>query len=162
MVKEREEEISDLLKENEEMKRLIAVHRKDGDEHKIHQDEFVQLRTELDTAAAALEESQDRNVLLEEEVEAGLPRATTWIQRLRDDSEAWQRKATAAEQTMAIVEASAQSSAKQAISAEAALQDAERKFKKQLQEQERRHTENLLDQKERAAKQLMAEAEKNS
>lgn len=158
MVKEREEAIADLLKENEEIKRMLTA-REESDDNHIEHEEFLQLRTELSAAAAALEESQDRNVVLEEEVDAWIAKGEEMeseIQRLRDDVEAWQRKAVAAERSMAVVETSAQESAKKAITAEAALAEAERKYKEHLQEQERRHTEALLDQKEKMAQQHAA------
>lgn len=160
MVKEREDAIADLLRENDEMTRLLSTH----DETKGNQmtDEFLQLRNELSAASAALEEAQDRNVMLEEDVEAWIAKGEALesdINRLRDDVDAWQRKATAAEQSMNVVESSAQESAKRALGAESALADAELKFKELLQDQERRHTEALFDQKEKLNQQIIAAKE---
>jgi len=66
MVKEREEAIADLLKENEEMKEML------GDNHGSTDDKH--LRAQLAESAQLLEENQDRNILLEEEVEAWIGR----------------------------------------------------------------------------------------
>jgi len=172
MVKEREDAISELLKENEELKRLVEVHQEqhqDGSEDLHHnedvsQEELAHLRAELDTAAAALEESQDRTVLLEEEVEAWIARGQEMeseIASLRDDVEAWQTKAESAEETIAVVEASARESVKKVALSEAALTEAERRYQEQLKEQERRHSEAMWDLKERTEKRV-AEAEKSS
>lgn len=161
MVKEREEAIADLLKENEEMKRMLAAQEENDNDHIAHE-EFLQLRTELSAAALALEESQDRNVMLEEDVETWIAKGEVMeseIQRLRDDLEAWQRKSAAAERSVTVVEASAQESAAKAVSAEAALVEAERRHKEHLHDQERRHTETMLDQKEKLAQQVAASRE---
>lgn len=154
MVKEREDAIADLLKENDEMKRLLEVQQQQGEssEVDVSQEEITQLRTELDIAAAALEESQDRTLLLEEEVEAWISRGhemESEIERLRDDVDCWQRKAESAEETILVVESSAQESSKKLSEMNAALSEAERRHKEQLQELERRHSEDLWDLKER-------------
>lgn len=170
MVKEREDAIADLLKENDEMKQLVAeqnqeqgsVESKSGDCEDAMKAEIAQLRTELDTAAAALEEAQDRTVLLEEDIEAWIARGSEMeheTERLRDDVEAWQSKAEAAEETIAVVEASARDSAKKVVHLETAMSEAERRHKEQLQEQDRRHKEAMWDLKERT-EQRIAEAEK--
>jgi len=171
MVKEREDAIADLLRENEEMKRLVHENQEqpndqsdDGsaDHEDVSQEEIAQLRSELESAAAALEESQDRTVLLEEEIEAWIARGQemeTELERLRDDVEAWQSKAESAEETITVVEASARESAKKVVMTETAFAEAERRFKEQLQEQERRHQEALWKLKDSTEKKV-AEAEK--
>jgi chromosome segregation ATPase len=160
MVKEREDAIADLLRENDEIKQMLAA--KDENEEAQTHEALVQLRNELNAASAALEETQDRNVMLEEDVELWIAKGEQLegeIQRLRDDVDAWQKKAAAAEQSMTVVEESAQEATKRAVSAETALSEAERKFKELLQEQERRHTEALFDQKEKLMLQIAAARE---
>jgi chromosome segregation ATPase len=159
MVKEREDAIADLLKENEELKRMLSERDVGGDELSSALNEVAHIRDELSIAAAALEEAQDRNVLLEEDVEAWIVKKEEMeseIQRLNDEVEAWQAKTAAADRSMAVVETSAQESAKKVIALENALTEAEQKYKDHLQEQERRHMDALLDQKEKINQQLMA------
>jgi chromosome segregation ATPase len=158
MVKEREDAIADLLKENEDLKRMLSERGVGGDELSSALNEVTHLRDELSIAAAALEEAQDRNVLLEEDVEAWIVKKEEMeseIQRLNDEVEAWQAKTAAAERSMAVVETSAQESAKKAVALGKALTEAEQKYKDHLQEQERRHMDALLDQKEKITQQLM-------
>ena len=170
MVKEREDAIADLLRENEELKRLVGEKR--DEQHSTNssntvrendlQEEIAQLRAELDASAATLEEVQDRSVLLEEEIEAWIARGAEMeneLERLRDDVEAWQTKAESAEESINVVEASAKHAAKKAASLEAALAASELRHKEQLQEQERKFKEAMWDLKERAG-QRVAEAEK--
>lgn len=166
MVKEREEAIADLLKENEDLKRVLEEqnnhNQREDESNQTHQEEIDHLRQELDQAAKALEESQDRSVLLEEELEAWIVKGEemeTEIQRLRDDVEAWERKATATEATIAVVEQNVQQEAKRADKAEATLAEVEQKHREQVHENERRYRETILDLKEKAAAKI-AEAEK--
>ena len=186
MVKEREEAIADLLKDNDDLKRMLteaeaaAVAAKeetvaastknqreiDDNDRNIEAEknqitsaleEITQLREELSLSAAALEEAQDRNVLLEEDVEAWIVKKEEMegeIQRLNDEVEAWKTKAAAAERSMNVVEATGKESAKQVAALEIALREAEFQYAEHLQEQERRHTEALLDQKEKITQQM--------
>ena len=104
-----------------------------------------------------MEEAQDRNVLLEEDVEAWIVKKEEMegeIQRLNDEVEAWKTKAAAAERSMNVVEATAKESTKQVAALEVALREAEFQHAEHLQEQERRHTEALLDQKEKITQQM--------
>jgi chromosome segregation ATPase len=186
MVKEREEAIADLLKDNDDLKRMLteaeaaaAVAREeavaatmrtqretDDNDRNIEEErnqitsaleEITQLREELSLSAAALEEAQDRNVLLEEDVEAWIVKKEEMegeIQRLHDEVEAWKTKAAAVERSMNVVESTAKESAKQVAALETALREAEFQYSEHLQEQERRHTEALLDQKEKITQQM--------
>jgi hypothetical protein len=174
MVKEREDAIADLLKDNEDLRRMLTEaegkislqqdlvsESNDNDKSELTSalEEIAQLREELSVAAAALEEAQDRNVLLEEDVEAWILKKEEMegeIQRLHDEIEAWQAKTTAAERSMSVVETTAQASAKKVVELENALKEAEVRYNEQLQEQERRHTEALLDQKEKITQQMSA------
>ena len=102
MVKEREDAIADLLKENDEMKRLLS--QQDSNDRDVSEEELNHLRAELAVSARALEETQDRNLLLEEDVEEWIRRGNEMeseIVRLRGESETWQERATAAEVTAA-------------------------------------------------------------
>ena len=188
MVKEREEAIADLLKDNDDLKRLLteaeaaaaaakeaaaaaavttrAQRETDETDRNIEEEnnqissaleEITQLREELSLSAAALEEAQDRNVLLEEDVEAWIVKKEEMegeIQRLHDEVEAWKTKAAASERSMNVVESTAKESAKQVSALEAALREAEFQYSDHLHEQERRHTEALLDQKEKITQQM--------
>ena len=186
MVKEREEAIADLLKDNDDLKRMLTEaevataaakeeaaaaatrtqrEMEDTDRNAEEErnqiasalEEITQLREELSLSAAALEEAQDRNVLLEEDVEAWIVKKEEMegeIQRLNDEVEAWKTKTAAAERSMTVVETTAKESAKQVIALETALREAEFQYSEHLQEQERRHTEALLDQKEKITQQM--------
>ena len=59
MVKEREDAISDLLKENDEMKQLLALRETTTGED---EEEMARLREEINGTNSALEELQDQDV----------------------------------------------------------------------------------------------------
>jgi hypothetical protein len=158
MVKEREEAISELLKESEEMKVRLEI---DETENSTAHEELIQLRDELEASAKALEASQDRNVLLEEELESWISRgqeAETELIGVRDEAEDWHRKADSSINARILAEAKAKESTHRADTLEATVKALRKKHLEQLEEQEKRHTEALLDQKEKIVAKL-AEAE---
>lgn len=158
MVKEREEAISELLKENEQMKARLEH---DVVDNTTAQEELSQLREELEASAKALEASQDRNVLLEEELESWISRGQeteTELLAVREESEDWQRKADSFSNTQMLAEAKAKEATHRAEMLEATVKELRQKHLEQLQEQEKRHTEELLDQKEKMSAKI-AEAD---
>jgi hypothetical protein len=160
MVKEREEAISDLLKENEEMKRLISTH-----EEKVtaaDQEVLMQLKAEAETANMELEEAQDRTAMLEEEIEGWISRSgqmETDIVRLKDEVEAWQRKATAAEEVVAVVEENAEQKATEAAEAQKALAEMEARHRTAIADFETKHKSILAEAR---SKHLLALADAES
>lgn len=157
MVKEREEAISELLKENEELKARL-----ERDAVDTTQEDLTHLREELEASAKTLEASQDRNVLLEEELESWISRGQeteTELLAVREESEDWQRKADSAMNARVLAEAKAKESTHRADSLEATVKELRQKHLEHLQAQEKRHTEELLDQKEKLAARL-AESDK--
>lgn len=161
MVKEREDAIAELLRENDELKSK-KLQGSDVQSGGVNENEIHALRAELEVSAKQLEETQDRNILLEDELEAWEKKGEYLegeIRKLRDDSEAWRQKAEAAEDAMHVCEESAQESAKKANHLETALKEADELHEQQLRELEHKHTESILDLKEKAA-QKFGEAEK--
>jgi chromosome segregation ATPase len=160
MVKEREEAISDLLKENEEMKRLISTH-----EEKVtaaDQEVLMQLKAEAETANMELEEAQDRTAMLEEEIEGWISRSgemETDIVRLKDEVEAWQRKATAAQEVVAVVEENANEKTTEAAEAQKALAEMEARHRTAIADFETKHKSILAEAR---SKHLLALADAES
>lgn len=106
MVKEREEAISDLLRENEHLKSMAEEEKKE-EETNQHEVVLNELREELASSANALEETQDRVVELEEEVDSWLQRGKEMegdITRLVEDVGSWQQRAADAEERVVVVE----------------------------------------------------------
>ena len=108
MVKEREDAIADLLKENDEMRELVASQAtaaaaaatpSEGQDN----EELARLREEIIHINKALEETQDRNIYLEEEVENWIRRGGEMerdIARLQDELDVLERRASAAESNL--------------------------------------------------------------
>jgi chromosome segregation ATPase len=148
MVKEREDAISDLLKENGEMKQLIGAH--DEKATAADQEVLMHLKAEAETANMELEEAQDRIAMLEEEIEGWIVRSGEMepeIVRLQDEVEAWQRKATAAEEVVAVVEENAKEKATEAAEAQKALAEMETRHRTNIAGFEAKHRSILADAK---------------
>jgi hypothetical protein len=148
MVKEREDAISDLLKENEEMKRLISAH--DDKATATDQEVLLQLKAEAETAHMELEEAQDRIAMLEEEIEGWIARTGEMepeIVRLQDEVEAWQRKANAAQEVVAVVEENAKEKATEAAEAQKALTEMEARHRAAIADFETKHKSIVADAK---------------
>jgi chromosome segregation ATPase len=148
MVKEREDAISDLLKENEEMKRLISAH--DEKTTAADQQVLLQLKAEAETASMELEEAQDRIAMLEEEIEGWIVRTGEMepeIVRLQDEVEAWQRKASAAQEVIAVVEENAKEKASEAAEAKKALAEMEARHRTAIADFETKHKSIVADAK---------------
>lgn len=161
MVKEREDAISELLRENEEMKKRMVDSTGDRDEI---DEEVLALRAELDETAKSLEHSQDRTVALEEEVEAWMSKSQendAELVRLRLENEDCQQRRLTAENALAIAETTVSDSAKKVAELEADLVETEKRHQAFVDDIEQKHTEALLDQKEKVQK-LMAETEKEA
>lgn len=160
MVKEREDAISDLLRENEDMKKQIGSN--DGVNEEMNE-EVQALRTELEETSRSLEQSQDRTLVLEEEVEAWISKSQendAELVRLRLENEDWQKKHVDAVDAVSVAEESARNSTNRAIELENELIQTRQVHEEQIDDLERKHTEALLDQKEKAQK-LLKEAEKD-
>lgn len=138
MVKEREDAIADLLKENDELRSGKLVR----PEPDVSHEELDQLREELNSTNASLEEAQDRNILLEEEIEAWLARGTemeNMLDQLNSDLEDWQRKAMSAEESVEKLQAQLVDSKADAASAREALRTAEAKHASVSADMETKH-----------------------
>jgi chromosome segregation ATPase len=150
MVKEREDAIADLLKENEEMKRLISAH--DEKTTSADQEVLMQLKAEAETANMELEEAQDRIAMLEEEIEGWISRTGEMepeIVRLQDEVEAWQRKANAAEEVVVVVEENAKEKATEAAEAQKALAEMEARHRTAIADFETKHKSIVAEAKSR-------------
>lgn len=146
MVKEREDAIADLLKENEEMKRSVGDQQEKSNE--IVQKELLQFKNVAETANMDLEEAQDRTSMLEEDIEGWIVRSGEMeadILRLQDEVEAWQQKANAAQDVVAVVEQNAQEKAAEAAKAQQALGEMEARYKKVLGDFESKHRSVLAE-----------------
>jgi chromosome segregation ATPase len=151
MVKEREEAIADLLKENDELKALLSDSVGNGEN--ISSEVVENLQKELHRVTTTLEETQDRNLLLEEEVEAWLARGNEMegvLDRLNQDVEMWQEKARTAESTAASLEGQVVDAKADASSAREALRDAEARHKADLEQLKAKHEAEMRDLHERA------------
>jgi chromosome segregation ATPase len=153
MVKEREDAIADLLKENEEMKRMVSADEEKStavDQAAVDQDQEVlmQLKAEAEAANMELEEAQDRTAMLEEEIQGLIVRSgemETEIVRLQDEVEAWQRKASAAEEVVTVVEENAKEKAAEAAKAQKALAEMETRHRTAIANFEAKHRSILAD-----------------
>lgn len=151
MVKEREDAIADLLKENDELKALLSDHI-NGDES-ASPEVVEHLQKELHRVTTALEESQDRNLLLEEEIEAWLSRGNEMegvLDRLNQDLETWQEKARAAEGSVSTLEGQVVDAKAAAASAREAMRDADARHKAELEQLKLKHEAELKELQERA------------
>jgi chromosome segregation ATPase len=150
MVKEREDAISDLLKENDELKALLLEHERA--EPVVSNEEFEHLQKELHKVTTTLEGTQDRNVLLEEEIEAWLGRGSemeSMLDRLNSDLETWQEKARKAESTIAALESQLVDAKAEASSGREALRNAEAKYKADLEVLKSKHENEMKELQER-------------
>jgi hypothetical protein len=151
MVREREEAIADLLKENDELKNLLEIERTSRPE--AAQDVLNQLRDELQQTVASLEEAQDRNIELEDEIETWINRGNEMegmIERLNCDIECWQTKAKAAEVTLQLVETQCVDAKANASSAQEALHDAEAQFEREVQKLTEKHEKKIAEMEAKA------------
>ena len=169
MVKEREDAIADLLKENEEIKQMAEEQK--NQEPAFSEEELMQLKDDVHNAHAALEEAQDRNVILEEDIEAWIQRGAEMeaeIERLRDDLDSMERKASAAQESVAVIEKSAEDARAEAMDAKETLKNTEERFNKRMAEVEIKHRTALLEEREKTrqametARQLSADADERS
>jgi predicted nucleic acid-binding Zn-ribbon protein len=151
MVKEREEAIADLLKENDELKALLSGPAGGGTD--VSSAVVENLQKELHTATTALEETQDRNLLLEEEIEAWLTRGNEMegvLDRLNQDLETWQDKARTAEAAASSLEGQVVDAKADASSTREALRDAEARHRADLEQLKAKHEVELKELHERA------------
>jgi len=157
MVKEREDAIADLLKENDEIKEMLSVREaKDRETTRVTQEDLDQMREELDTVNTSLEQVQDRNVLLEEEIEAWLARGSemeSMLDKLNGDLESWQKKAKDAEDELAGVTKKLTDAKSDCDSTRSALARAEVKHKDAVASLESRHKDQIanMERKHKAA-----------
>lgn len=160
MVKEREDAIADLLRENDEMKRIMST--KDD---VISSYEFVQLKQEIAVASASLEEAQDRNIAFEEEIET-LVQKNEELEaeqiRLRDDLDAWQEKASGAQQTVSLLERNSEADRRRASEAEEKLIELEQKYSEEQAEADRQNKIALAAIEKAAYEKAMMIAEAKS
>ena len=134
MVKEREDAIADLLRENDEMKRMLD--RGEGD---VSGQEVNELREKLSAKAVALEQAEDRIVLLEEDIESWMRREhelEAEIVELREEADTWQEKAMAAQHSKDFVDNDVRAKEMEIQAARKALKDMETKYKTQFAEME--------------------------
>ena len=144
MVKEREDAISDLLRENDEVRKLLSEQK--GPD--ITQEDLEQLQKELISANQHLEEAQDRNLVLEEELEALISKGSETegiLDRLNNDLETWQQRAKQAEAIVQVLEAQAIDAKAAAESAREALTNAQAKHQADVNEIGNRHTAEIAD-----------------
>jgi len=144
MVKEREDAISDLLRENDEVRKLLSEQK--GPD--ITQEDLEQLQKELTSANQHLEEAQDRNLVLEEELEALISKGSETegiLDRLNNDLETWQQRAKQAEATVQVLETQAIDAKAAAESAREALTNAQAKHQADVSEIENRYTAEIAD-----------------
>mmetsp|Transcript_20189 Transcript_20189/g.43604 ORF Transcript_20189/g.43604 Transcript_20189/m.43604 type:complete len:587 (-) Transcript_20189:223-1983(-) len=163
MVKEREEAIADLLKENDELKSLIASKEMELEEKKLAaesddtEDPIAQVRQEqLGQVRRELEESQDRNVLLEEELESWTKRGDDMekeIVRLKDELEQSTEKLNAAKQNAESSETRAMKAMEDATVAKVALEEATEDFQTRMTEVSMKHKAAILEVKSKYAEQ---------
>jgi hypothetical protein len=159
MVKEREDAIADLLKENDEIKDILAE--KESGPSEQENEEFIGLGEEINAANAALEETQDRNVVLEEEVENWIQRGGEMgkeVARLQDELDVLERRATTAEQNLEAAKEANERLSKDLEKAHDALAEAEERHQERVAEMAAKHKAALLDMKTRHAEERTKEA----
>ena len=151
MVKEREEAIADLLKENDDLKALLLE--QDQSIPEISSEELEHLHNELHRLTKALEEAQDRNLLLEEEVEGWMARGRqmeSTMDRINNDLETWQEKAEKSEKSVALLEGEVVDARADAASAREACRDVEARFKSEIEQLRSKHHSEITELQERA------------
>ncbi len=137
MVKEREDAIADLLKENDELKALISDSNAEKQQlqSSVSDEELQNLKKEIKETAKALEASEDRNVLLEDELEAWMKRGNEMdseIKRMTEQIGKMERALSAAESQAKATEVTARNVRDEANEARALLQEAEHRHHKEL------------------------------
>ncbi len=137
MVKEREDAIADLLKENDELKALISNFNAEKQQlnSSVSDEELQSLKREIKETAKALEASEDRNVLLEDELEAWMKRGNEMdseIKRMTEQIGKMERALSAAESQAKAIEVTARNTRDEANEARALLQEAEHRHHKEL------------------------------
>lgn len=151
MVKEREDAIAELLKENDEMKALLKSN--ESRRNQYSEDDWHNMKDELDHAHASLEQAQDRVVVLEEEIESWINRGNEMeddIERLRRDIAAWQEKSRENDSTVTSLEDKLKKSEASAEKLRSDLEAKDTKFKAFLAELEIKHRAAILDAREQA------------
>lgn len=157
MVKEREEAISELLKENDDLKGMVDQKEVNSIESDSSREELRELKEVAQTAQKALEQTQHRNVELREELEKWTAKGNKMkaqIEDLKSEVEAYQEKASAAEETVLLVQASATDTAAEVEKVKLALnevgavhrsemEEARAEFEEYLEDTDARHREEL-------------------
>lgn len=159
MVKDREDAIADLLKENDEIKKqLLGNCQAQELRPMVSADDLEELKDNLDNTHRALEEAQDRNLVLEEEIEGWLARGGSMeseMVRLRDEVLSWKQKAAASQDSVAIVETSAEEAMVEAQAARKALAELEEIHANSLARAEIQHKAAMSKAEERLMEALM-------
>lgn len=153
MVQEREEAIGDLLKENDELKRQLVTARSESHAGQVSQEEIDHLRDDLQRTKASLEQAQDRNVLLEEEIEQWISRGSEMegmLERLDKDVETWRGKANEAHRTLETVQSQLEDAESKAATHREALQLAQAKFEADIVALKEKHNASIADIEARA------------
>jgi len=177
MVKEREDAIADLLKENDEIKDILASKESSEDgKGNGASEELVRLRDEINAVNTTLEETQDRNVYLEEEVENWVQRGGEMekeIARLQDELDVLERRTAAAEASLESANAKNEQISTDLDSARNALTSAEERHQQLVSELTNKHHQQisnmatnhktaLLEAKSRYAEELEKERARDS
>ncbi|GKY93190.1 hypothetical protein MPSEU_000286800 [Mayamaea pseudoterrestris] len=153
MVQEREEAIADLLKENDELKGQLTKARSESNADRASHEEIDQLREELQQAQASLEEAQDRNVLLEEEIEQWINRGSEMegsLERLESDVATWRDKATDAQSSLEEVQSQLVDAQSESATHKDALRLAQAKFEADVVALKEKHNASIADIEARA------------
>ena len=153
MVQEREEAIGDLLKENDELKRQLVEARSDRNVDHATQEEIDHLRDDLQRAQSSLEEAQDRNILLEEEIEQWINRGSDMegmLEKLEQDVKSWQGKAHEAQRSLDNVQSDLVDAKAEAATHKDALRLAQAKFEADVVALKEKHNASIADIEARA------------
>lgn len=167
MVKEREDAISDLLKENDELKALLNEYNSENrkQQSSVSDEELQQLKKEIKETAKALEASEDRNMLFEEELEAWMKRGNEMeaeIKRMSDQVAKMERALSAAESQAKATEVSARNAREEAAEARALLQEAEHRHHREFSALQSKYNTAQIDvlKSQEAAESAMERAER--
>ena len=152
--------IADLLKENDDLKRQVSLRNEEAAQKSmqvpsISEEQLIELKDELHHTHTALEDAQDRNLLLEEEIESWITRGHEMeqeIRSLKEDIETMEEKAASSKQTIAIVEETAGEARAEAEEAQQALENMKREHQAKLEQLEHSHRQALQAMNERASK----------
>ena len=153
MVQEREEAIADLLKENDQLKQQLAEARSDRNADHASQEEIDHLRDDLQRAQASLEDAQDRNILLEEEIEQWINRGSDMegmLEKLEQDVSSWQGKAHEAQNSLENVQSDLVDAKAEAATHKNALRLAQAKFEADVVALKEKHNASIADIEARA------------